>query len=242
MRTATKTLRHSRDWAERERRAPAALSSLFSVTLDVAAHNPLTDGRYLSLVSTDCTQCVMGSPRPQVILQVTGSAYNSPALSMSVSQAAALFIFCRKLLSVSPLSLSCVWLRDPDVGGDKDSRSRSRSDQWGLVTSRTEGNIISASRPAGARAAGDKENQAPDDFITSAASDWGCDLLRVRDDNRETLAWYQMSLSPLSVAAPRRVSQSGRGLRFKDHFFEFFRLCKKFSLFALLVASTSELY
>ena len=60
---------------------------------------------------------------------------HSPCL-LSVSQAAALFIFCLKLLSVSPLSLSGVWLRDPDVGGDKDSRSRSRSDQWGLVTSR----------------------------------------------------------------------------------------------------------
>ena len=243
MRAATKTLRHSRDWAERERRAPAALSSLFSVTLDVAAHNPLTDGRYLSLVST-VHNVWWVAPGLRSFYKWQGVRIFSCTLHvfLSVSQAAALFIFCLKLLSVSPLSLSCVWLRDPDVGGDKDSRSRSRSDQWGLVTSRTEGNIISASRPAGARAAGDKENQAPDDFITSAASDWGCDLLRVRDDNRETLAWYQMSLSPLSVAAPRRVSQSGRGLRFKDHFFEFFRLCKKFSLFALLVASTSELY
>ena len=111
MRTATKTLRHSRDWAERERRAPAALSSLFSVTLDVAAHNPLTDGRYLSLVSTDCTQCVMGSPRPQVILQVTGSAYillHSPCLFVRVSSRRSVYFLSQTIVRLAPLPLRCL--------------------------------------------------------------------------------------------------------------------------------------
>ena len=195
--------------------------------------------RTLLVSRLHCTQCVMGSPRPQVILQVTGSAYIFSCT---------LYPCLKPQLCLFSVSNYCPSRPSPSLVSDSETQTSEETKTVGAgvisegLLPAGAGNIISASRPAGARAAGDKENQAPDDFITSAASDWGCDLLRVRDDNRETLAWYQMSLSPLSVAAPRRVSQSGRGLRFKDHFFEFFRLCKKFSLFALLVASTSELY
>ena len=143
------------------------------MTLDVAAHNPLTDGRYLSLVSTDCTQCVMGSPRPQVILQVTGSAYNSPALSMS-------FCPCLKpQLCLFSVSNYCPSRPSPSLVSDSETQTSEETKTVGAgagvisegLLPAGAGNIISASRLAGARAAGDKENQAPGDFITSAASD-----------------------------------------------------------------------
>ncbi len=160
--------------------------------------------RTLLVSRLHCTQCVMGSPRPQVILQVTGSAYNSPALSMSfyrVSSSSSVYFLSQTIVRLVPLPL---WCLTPRPRRRRRQRQSEPEPEWSVRACYQPGpgNIISASRPAGGRAAGDKENQAPDDFITSAASDWGCDLLWVRDDNRETLAWYQMSLSPLSVAEP----------------------------------------
>ena len=110
MRAATKTLRHSRDWAERERRAPAALSSLFSVTLDVAAHNPLTDGRYLSLVST-VHNVWWVAPGLRSFYKWQGVRIillHSPCLFVRVSGRSSVYFLSQTIVRLAPLPLWCL--------------------------------------------------------------------------------------------------------------------------------------
>ena len=85
-------------------------------------------------------------------------------LFLLVSPAASVFIFCLKLLSVS---LPGVWLLT------QTTEPETKTVGAGVISllPAGAGNIISASRPDRGRAAGDKENQGPDDFITAAASD-----------------------------------------------------------------------